>query len=319
VTEPVLAPLVIAHRGASGYLPEHTLEAKALAYGMGADFLEQDVVATRDDELVVLHDIHLDTVSDVAERFPDRARGDGRWYARDFDLAEIRSLRAFERMQPDRLGAVFPGRFPVRSGRFSIPTLADEIEMIQGLNRATGRNVGIYPEIKKPAWHHAEGVDVAARMLDLLGQYGYRDRRDRVYVQCFDPRETRRLREDLGTELRLVQLLAENDWQEAEGVDYDRLRSPGGLADIARYADAIGPWLQQLYAIEEDAPVPTDLSEAAHDVGLVLHPYTYRADALPPGFQDYAYLVAWSRDTLKIDGLFTDFPDLTCRALGRHG
>ena len=94
-------PLIIAHRGASGYLPEHTLESKRLAFEMGADYLEQDVVATRDDELVVLHDIHLDRVTDVAERFPDRSRDDGRFYVRDFELAELRQVNVYERMKPD--------------------------------------------------------------------------------------------------------------------------------------------------------------------------------------------------------------------------
>ena len=99
-THPKERPLIIAHRGACGYLPEHTLEAKALAYGMGADYLEQDVVATRDDRLLVSHDVHLDTVTDVAERFPTRAREDGRFYARDFDLAEIKTLNVHERHNP---------------------------------------------------------------------------------------------------------------------------------------------------------------------------------------------------------------------------
>lgn len=316
-TPPGIAPLIIAHRGASGYLPEHTLESKALAYGQGADFLEQDIVATRDDELVVLHDIHLDTVSDVAEKFPDRARDDGRWYARDFDLAEIRSLRAWERMSPDRVGAVFAERFPVRTGYFSIPTLADEISMIQGLNKSTGRQVGIYPEIKKPAWHHEEGVDVASLLLRTLEQFGYRDRRDPVYLQCFDPIETRRLREDLGTNLRVVQLLADNRWGEAS-TDYDYLLTRDGLEDIAGYADAIGPWVPQIYRVSDSGdPESTGVVEAAHDEGLAVHPYTFRADQMPPGFDSYEACIRWFSDALVIDGLFTDFTDLTRIALGR--
>ncbi len=318
MTDSPLAPLVIAHRGACGYLPEHTLPAKALAYGMGADYLEQDVVATRDDQLIVLHDIHLDTVSDVAERFSDRARADGRWYARDFDLAEIRTLKAWERMNNEREAAAFPDRFPYRQGRFQIPSLADEIEMIQGMNRASGRSVGIYPEIKKPAWHHAEGVDVADLMLDMLEAYGYTDRTDAVYLQCFDAIETRRLREELGTDLRIVQLLADNDWGESE-TDYAALQTAAGLAEVASYADGIGPWLDQLYETDEQggSPVPTRLGELAHEHGLTIHPYTFRADALAPGFSDYASLVRWMTEFVKIDGLFTDFPDLTLSILGR--
>ena len=318
MTDSPVAPLVIAHRGACGYLPEHTLPSKALAYGMGADYLEQDVVATRDDQLIVLHDIHLDTVSDVAERYPNRARADGRWYARDFDLAEVRSLNAFERMNTDRDAAAFPNRFPFRQGRFQIPSLADEIEMIQGMNRASGRNVGIYPEIKKPAWHHAEGVDVADLMLEMLEAYGYTDRTDAVYLQCFDALETRRLREELGTDLRIVQLLADNSWGESE-TDYAALQTADGLAGVANYADGIGPWLNQLYETNEQGtnPVPTRLGELAHENGLTIHPYTFRADSLAPGFSDYASLVRWMTEFVKIDGLFTDFPDLTLAVLGR--
>src|SRR5262245_10608653 len=106
------SPIVIAHRGASGYLPEHTLEGKALAFGLGADYLEQDVVATRDSQLVVLHDLYLDDVTDVAERFPGRQRQDGRHYAIDFDLVELQQLSVCERRRPGSSEARFPNRFP---------------------------------------------------------------------------------------------------------------------------------------------------------------------------------------------------------------
>ena len=126
-------PLVIAHRGASGYPPEHTLEAKTLAFEMGADYLEQDIVASRDDQLLVLHDVHLDRVSDVATKFPDRQRPDGRYYVRDFDLAEIKTLRAWERMNADG-SAVYPERYPVRTGEFGFNTLGEELELVRRLN-----------------------------------------------------------------------------------------------------------------------------------------------------------------------------------------
>lgn len=312
-----IGPLVIAHRGASGYLPEHTLAAKALAYGMGADFLEQDVIASRDNQLVVLHDVHIDRVTDVVERFPDRSRPDGRWYARDFELEELKSLRVFERMNARLDGTVFPARYPHRSGHFQISTLAEEIEFVHGLNQSTGRDVGIYPEIKRPAWHRDEGVDLGVLVLNELSRYGYRNRTDAVYLQCFDAAETRRLRDELGTELRLVQLIAENESGESP-TDYDTLRSSDGIRAVAEYADAIGPWMEQLYAVEEgsQAVTSTGLAERAHGNGLAVHPYTFRADALPYGFDDYARMVAWFVDTLAIDGLFTDFTDLTLEALG---
>ncbi len=309
-------PVIIAHRGACGYLPEHTLEAKALAYGMGADYLEQDVVATRDDVLVVLHDIHLDTVTDVAERYADRARADGRFYARDFDLAEIKTLNVHERRNEDGVTAVFPGRFPTNEGHFSIATVAEEITMIQGLNKATGRNTGIYPEVKSPAFHAEEGVDVSRLLLEMLEQFGYTDKAAPVYVQCFDAKEVERLRNELECKLKIVQLIGENDWGESD-TDYDVLKSAAGLKNIAKVADGIGPWAPQLYTIAEidGQAVSTGMVSAAHAVGLVVHPYTFRADALLPGFNTYAEMVEWFAGTLSIDGLFTDFPDKAIAAL----
>ncbi len=308
--------LVIAHRGASGYLPEHTLEAKALAYGMGADYLEQDVVATRDDELVVIHDIHLDRVSNVAEKFPQRSRDDGRYYVRDFDLAEIRTLRAWERRNDDGISPVFPKRFPTGQGTFQIPTLREEIKLVQGLNKSTGRSVGIYVEIKKPAWHKAEGVDISPILLQLLDDAGYRTRDDLAFVQCFDASEVRRLRHDLGCELKLVQLLGENDWGESD-TDYDQLKTPAGLRGIAATADGVGPWIGQLIKMADidGRPVSTGFVSAAHDAGLTVHPYTFRADELAPGFDSLQEMIRWFVDELAIDGVFTDFPDLARAAL----
>lgn len=308
------APLIIAHRGASGYLPEHTLEAKALAYGQGADFLEQDVVATRDDTLVVLHDNQLDRVTDVARRFPDRHRSDGRWYARDFELTELKTLNVHERRGADG-AVVFPGRFPTGAGRFRIPTLVEEIEMIQGLNRSTGRTVGIYPEIKRPAWHRAEGIDLGKRLLEVLDEHGYRARADPVYVQCFDAGELKRLREDLGCDLKLIQLIGENAWDESD-TDYDGLRSPRGLKQLAGIVDGIGPWLEQLYTPgKQGRAKSTGLSGEAKKLGLQVHPYTFRADELPPGFTSFAEMVGWFARGLDVEGLFTDFPDLVRQVL----
>ena len=302
--------LVIAHRGASGYLPEHTLEAKALAYGMGADYLEQDVIATRDNELVVLHDIHVDRVTNVADKFPDRKRDDGRYYARDFDLAELKTLRVWERRDDDG-SAVFPKRFPSGQGAFQIATLREEIKLVQGLNKSTGRSVGIYVEIKRPAWHKAEGVDVSPMLLQLLDDFGYRSRDDLAFVQCFDAAEVRRIRQELGCELKLVQLLGENDWGESDS-DYDYLQTPAGLEEIAATADGVGPYIGHLIEMAEidGRPVSTGFVSAAHAAGLTVHPYTFRADQLAPGFDSLEEMIRWFVDELAIDGVFTDFPDI---------
>ena len=141
--------LVIAHRGASGYLPEHTIAAKAMAYAQGADYIEQDLVMTKDDHLVVLHDRHLDTVTDVASVFPGRERNDGRFYVIDFTLDEIRQLAVSERFELEDgvTIPVFEDRFPLWKSSFRVHTFSEEIELIQGLNQSTGKNVGLYPEM----------------------------------------------------------------------------------------------------------------------------------------------------------------------------
>ena len=310
-----MAPLIIAHRGASGYLPEHTLQAKVLAHEMGADYLEQDVVATRDDKLIVLHDVYLESVSDVAEQFPDRVREDGRWYVRDFDLDEIRRLQAWERMRPDGT-AVYPDRFPARSGDFRIHTLDEEIELVQRLNRDTGRSAGIYPEIKRPEWHKGEGVDITPMLLDTLSDHGYGDRSDPVFVQCFDDAEVRRLKHDLDCPWKIVQLIADNEWGEAS-TNYDELMTESGLTRVAESADAIGPWIPQLYHYNDEKLTleSSGLTEHAHARGLAVHPYTFRVDDLPPGFDDFGKLVRYCTRDLLVDGLFTDFPDKAIEAL----
>jgi glycerophosphoryl diester phosphodiesterase len=307
--------LIIAHRGASAYLPEHTLAGKALAFGMGADYLEQDVVATRDDSLVVLHDIYLDRVTDVATRFPSRHRDDGRFYVRDFDLSELRMLNVHERRNIGG-AAVYASRFPTQLSGFRIPTLDEEIEMIRGLAVSSGRMAGIYPEIKAPAWHRREGVDISALVLRALDAQGFARRSDPVYLQCFDAAELRRVREELESDLKLIQLIGAGA---EEGTDYDQLKTAAGLRQTAQYADGIGPALDLLYSLADidGHAVSTGLVSAAHAAGLAVHPYTFRADALATGFGAFDEMVDWFVGTLKIDGLFTDFPDLTRHALQR--
>jgi glycerophosphoryl diester phosphodiesterase len=306
---------IIAHRGASAYLPEHTLQAKAMAYAMHADYLEQDVVATRDDELVVLHDIHVDRVTDVSDRYPDRAREDGRYYVRDFDLSELRSLAVTERLDSNGQ-AVFPGRFPARTGRFRIHTLAEELTLVAGLNQATGKTTGVYPEIKQPHWHRQEGFDISVAVLQVLAEHGYKDADDPIFLQCFDAGELRRVRNELDCRLRLVQLIGENSWAETE-TDYDYLKSNPGLAELAETVDGIGPWVEQLYTVDPVAgkPASTGLTESAHQSGLLVHPFTFRADDLPSGFRCFEDMVRFFTGELGVDGLFSDFPDRVYRYL----
>ena len=279
--------IVIAHRGASGYLPEHTLESYSYAHASGADYIEQDVVMTKDGELICLHDIHLEKTTDVEERFPDRKRDDGQWYAADFTLDEIRQLSAHERL---------PRRFPVGKARFQVPTFREAIELIQGLNRTTGREAGIYPELKEPAWHAAQGLAIEAPFVAILREYGYTSRESKVFVQCFETAPLKKIRTELGLNVPQIFLFGGDKSQ-------DRFTTDEGLAEIAQFAEGIGPEKRR---IELD---PT-LVPRAHAHHLLVHPYTMRSDLLPRAYATPEAELRTFYFEYGVDGLFTDFADL---------
>ncbi|MFH1805473.1 MAG: glycerophosphodiester phosphodiesterase [Pseudomonadota bacterium] len=303
--------VVIAHRGASGYLPEHTLPAKAMAYAMGADYIEQDVVMSADGVPVVLHDIHLDTTTDVAQKFPDRKRADGRYYAIDFTLNELKTLNVSERFKADSGDQVYGGRFPKEYGIFKIPTLEEEIMLVRGLNKSTGRDVGIYPEIKDPAFHRAEGQDISMAVIKMMEHWGYGSREGNAYVQSFDWTEIQRIRGELNYQGRLVQLLGENDWNIAPGTDYDFLKTDDGVAAMAEVVDGIGPTLSQVIEglSTEGRAIMTPTLIAAQRRQLAVHPYTLRADQLPKWAGDFNIALGAIFNDAGINGVFTDFPD----------
>jgi glycerophosphoryl diester phosphodiesterase len=304
------SPIVIAHRGASGYLPEHTLGSKALAVGLGADFIEQDVVATRDGHLVVLHDLYLDDVTDVAERYPDRRRSDGRHYVVDFDLAELATLTVFERRAADTRHARFPARFPEEVGLFRIATLEQELELVAGLSKSMSRRIGIYPEIKHPRWHAEHGIDLAKLLLGTLNRFGYSRPDEAVFVQCFDSEELLRVRHELGCELRLIQLVGPEP-------EYATLLTLDGLRHVARYAYGLGSHFSQLVEHGEDGLRLTPLTRWSHDSGLRLHPYTFRRDDLPPYARSLDELIEFFLVEAEVDGVFCDHPDIAVRVRDR--
>jgi glycerophosphoryl diester phosphodiesterase len=303
--------IIIAHRGASGYLPEHTIACKAMAHAMGPDFLEQDVVLTKDGRPIVVHDIFLDTVSNVAALFPGRKRKDGRFYAIDFTLEEIRELSLHERIDLDTGRAVYPGRFPEKSmTRFEIPLLEEEIELIQGLNRSTGRDIGLYTELKGPAFHTREGKRIEETVLDVLAQYGYTKRDSNCYIQCFEPASIIHMREKLKCDLKMVQLIGDNSWEDTPGVDYAQMLTPSGLDKVSSYADAIGPWLNQIAEDQGNGGYTfTGLVGQSHDRNMECHPYTFRADSLPSYAKSFEELLDIFLTKAGVDGIFTDFPD----------
>ena len=278
--------LVIAHRGASGYLPEHTLASKAMAYAMHPDFIEQDIVLSKDNVPIALHDIHLDGVTDVADKFPNRKRQDGRYYAIDFNYEELKLLQVIERFDSTTGEQVYPDRFPKGKSNFQLHSLYEELELIQGLNESTGNDIGIYPEIKAPSFHLNEGKDISKIVLNVLALYGYKTKDDNCILQCFDKGELQRIRQELNSELFLVQLI-ESPAEEEH------------LNEFANYADGIGPW----YKV-----VSPEFIKAAQELGLQVHGYTFRADDLGD-FENFDSLLDHGFHFLKLDGVFTDHPD----------
>lgn len=282
VTPPSATPLVIAHRGASAERPEHTLEAYDLAIAEGADFIEPDLVMTRDGVLVARHENEISETTDIADRPEFAARRttrtiDGRpvtgWFTEDFTLAELRTPRARERL---------PELRPANTafdGRFAVPTLADIIALARRRSRETGRTVGIYPELKHPTYFRGIGLPMEEALVAELAHHGLTRRDSPVFVQSFEVGVLERL--DRLTEVRLVQLL--ND----EGAPFDRpdlpyrpMATPAGLAAIARYADGVGP--AKALILPRDAAgrttAPTRFVADAHAAGLLVHPWTFRPE-----------------------------------------
>ena len=287
---------VVAHRGASGYLPEHTLASKVMAYAMQADYIEQDVVLSKDDVPIVIHDILLDDVTNVLEKYPNRKREDGRYYVIDFTFEEIKTLVVTERFDSETGLQIYPNRFPKGTSSFRLHSLQDEIELIQGLNKSTGKNIGIYPEIKKPEFHHENGKDISKIVLNILSDYGYKTKNDKCIVQSFDAIELERIRKELKSQLFLVQLM---EFSEQKNL----------LEFYASYADGIGPWYKHLISSKNATDFSlTSLVEDAHKLDLVVHPYTFREDQLDE-FDSFEQMIDVIIHQAGADGGFTDFPD----------
>jgi len=287
---------VVAHRGASGYLPEHTLASKVMAYAMQVDYIEQDVVLSKDDVPIVIHDILLDDVTNVLEKYPNRKREDGRYYVIDFTFEEIKTLVVTERFDSETGLQIYPNRFPKGTSSFRLHSLQDEIELIQGLNKSTGKNIGIYPEIKKPEFHHENGKDISKIVLNILSDYGYKTKNDKCIVQSFDAIELERIRKELKSQLFLVQLM---EFSEQKNL----------LEFYASYADGIGPWYKHLISSKTaDGFSFTPLIKEAHKLDLVVHPYTFREDQLDE-FDSFEQMIDVIIHQAGADGGFTDFPD----------
>ncbi|KRE08216.1 glycerophosphodiester phosphodiesterase [Bosea sp. Root670] len=310
-------PLVIAHRGASGYLPEHTIEGYKLAIEQGADFIEPDLVSTRDGVLVVRHEPMLSGTTDVADRpeFANRKttrKVDGvdttDWFANDFTAAEIKTLKAKQ---------AFADRDPSHNGKYQIPTFQEVIDLAKAESARTGRTIGIYPETKHPTYHAALGLAFEDKLLDMLKAAGWTDKTAPVFIQSFETANLKYLRPK--TQLRLVQLVdgdgVDKDGKVTLAAPFDRpydfavlgdkrtfqdMLSAEGLKEIATYADGVGPWKPYLIGAKQtigadgkpqdlngDGAIderdrtliaPTNVVKDAHAAGLLVHSWTFRSE-----------------------------------------
>ena len=312
-------PLVIGHRGASGYRPDHTLESYKLAIDMGADFIEPDLVATKDGVLVARHEPNITGTTDVATRpeFASRKTtknvdgvNEEGWFVSDFTLAELKTLRA---VQP------LSDRDQSYNGKFQIPTFEEVLDLAKAEGTKAGRTVGVYPETKHPTYHAKLGLPLEDRLLAVLAKYGYTTKASPVIVQSFEVSNLKYLRTK--TQVRLVQLVDANDVNADGSMDltapYDKpydfavagdsrtfasLLTPAGLKEIKTYADGIGPWKPYLIPSKQvdanndgkaddlngDGKIDerdrvmmpaTAVVPNAHAAGLFVHAYTFRSEA----------------------------------------
>ena len=346
-------PLILGHRGASGYRPEHTIASYQLAIEQGANYIEPDLVITKDGVLIARHEPKITDTTDVKDRpeFANRETTkviDGvsqtGWFAEDFTLAEIKTLRAVERL---------PFRDQSYNGMFEIPTLQEVIDLAKQKSAETGREIGIIPETKHPIYFKSIGLSLEQPLVDTLNMAGYTDASAPVIIQSFEVGNLKEL--DALTDVRLVQL-TDADRIELDGTviynqpydfelsgdsrTYGDLLSPTGLAEIATYADAIGPWKRSIVSVvgtdlnndgvaddingdglmndaDKHTLSPSSLITDAHNAGLLVTPYTFRNEYIYLA-QDYLgdptaeYLQFFK---LGVDGLFTDFPDTAVAAL----
>jgi glycerophosphoryl diester phosphodiesterase len=298
----VSTPLIIGHRGAAGHRPEHTLAGYRLAAEMGADYIEPDLVATKDGLLIARHENEIGSTTDAAVKFPDRKRTKTvddmsitGWFSEDFTLAEIKTLRARERLNVRAHGW---------DGQFEVPTFDDVIELAQQLGKELHRPIGIYPETKHPTYFRGIGLPLEDRMLAALDRHGWNTAAAPVFIQSFET-NLRELRPK--TPIKLIQLL--------EG----KVPTDEQLRTIKSYADGIGPNTRLVIPAIADGTLlpPTDLVARAHALGLLVHVWTLRSE---PVFLSRSYrgdVGAEYRQfaALGVDGIFTDFPDAAARAL----
>jgi glycerophosphoryl diester phosphodiesterase len=321
------APIVIGHRGASGYRPEHTLESYSLAIDMGADFVEPDLVVTKDGVLVTRHEPFIEGTTDVLQRpeFATRRRNatvDGvvrnGFFVSDFTLKELKTLRAVQTVV---------GRDKQYDGKFEIPTLEEVIDLVKRKSAASGRTIGIYPEIKHSAYHKQIGLPVEDRLLATLTKVGWNSREAPVFVQSFEVNNLKELRSK--STVKLVQLVTTSggpyDLRAANDPrTYAQMVTPAGLAEIKKYADGLGAMKRLIVGTtgfgsdesQRQVTPPTSLVSDAHKAGLQVHAWTFRSEPsqLASDYKGDPKAEYRAFYALGVDGVFSDFPDAAAQA-----
>ena len=299
---PPASPLIIGHRGACGYLPEHTLESYQLAIDMGADFIEPDLVATQDGVLIARHEPWLGQSTDIASHPEFASRKTRRvvdgveifdWFACDLTWAEMQTLRARQ---------IMPQRDQSHNGRYGIPSYAQILQLAASESTRLDRTIGTYPETKHPSWQRSIGLPLEETLLALLADYGYRTAAAPVIIQSFESGNLQMLRRQTG--VRLMQLIDEKP-QQADWL------SAAGLARIASYADGIGPWKGHILG--------SHLVADAHLAGLFVHPWPFRQEqqfwAVGMHSAEAEYQAFFAAG---VDGVFSDFADKAVAARARY-
>jgi glycerophosphoryl diester phosphodiesterase len=328
-------PVVIAHRGASGYRPEHTLAAYEVGARLGADYVEPDLVRTKDGVLVARHENEISGTTDVASHPEFAARRTTKtidgvtltgWFTEDFTLAELKTLRAVE-----RIPAIRP-RNTRYNGFYEVPTFQEVIDLTKRLSKELGRPIGIYPETKHPSYFRGIGLPLEEPLIRTLERNGLNSSRAKVFVQSFEVGNLQMLDSEL--RVPIVQLLgapAQRPWDFVVSGDprtYADMATPAGLRDIAEYADGVGP--SKDYIVPRDAAgnslPPTSFVDDAHGADLVVHPYTFRNENnfLPLELRSSSDPAAYGNAAaeyeqffdLGVDGLFSDNADTAVRARG---
>lgn len=316
-------PLVLGHRGACGYRPEHTLASYQLAIEQGADYIEPDLVITKDGVLIARHENEISETTDVATKFPDRKTTktiEGKavtgWFSEDFTLKEIKTLRAKERLA---------FRDQSYNGQFEVPTLKEVIELAQSQSKKLKRPIGLYPETKHPTYFQSINLALEEPLVKELKAAGLNKKSSPVFIQSFELTNLKKLKKL--TKNKLVFLIDDPqvvpaDFQASgDKRTYMDLMTAAGLKEIKKTADGIGPYKRYILPTRivtgkngeqsEEKLAPTELVKLAHSVGLLVHPYTFRSD-------EKYLLKAYNKDpkaeyleffALGVDGVFSDFPD----------